>query len=77
MYVGVSRQEIPESLRHDARADYRGEEKGSSDSFRSQSPGKRHGLISFCCMFTRAQKERLSSESLQNIIAQANILSHA
>jgi hypothetical protein len=39
-----------ESLRHDARTDHRGEEKGSSGGFRSQSPGKRHGLISFCCV---------------------------
>src|SRR5438552_10875920 len=51
-----------ELLRHDARADYRSEEKGSANSLRCQSAGKRRGLVSFCCLFTWAQKERLSSE---------------
>ena len=45
-----------ELLRHDAGADHRGKEKGSSDSFRSQPPGERHGLVSLYCIFTRAQK---------------------
>jgi hypothetical protein len=48
-----------ELFRRDARADHRGQHK--ADSFRCQSAGKRHWLVSFCCMFTRAQKGCLCS----------------